>query len=137
MPTSLLSPFERENLIGSAQPMGRFHLGQACTGVSGKTRGSHGGNVDLDSPFTVIVLGVQAVLYETFLMRLVSLKEFILLYSKKICFDCAGSSLWQAGSSLQWVGFLQLRSVGFTYGRAQALQWAGQPVTGSPCGMRA
>lgn len=70
VPTSLLSPFERENLIGSAQPMGRFHLGQACTGVSRKIRGPHGGNVGLDSPFTEIVLGVFAVLYETFLMRL-------------------------------------------------------------------
>ena len=77
----------------------------------------------LDSPFTEIVLGVQTDLYEKLLMRLVSLKEFTLL--KKFFFDCAVSSLWQAGSLLQWVGFLELRSVGFTYGRAQALQWAG------------
>lgn len=41
--------------------------------------------------------GFQAVLYETLLMRLVSLKEFILLYSKKkICFDCSGLAVrWQ------------------------------------------
>ena len=123
MPTSLLSPFERENLIGSVQPMGRFHLGQDYTGVSGRTRGPQGTNMGLDSPFTEIVLGVQTDLYEKLLMRLVSLKEFTLL--KKFFFDCAVSSLWQAGSLLQWVGFLELRSVGFTYGRAQALQWAG------------
>ena len=60
--------------------MGRFPLGQACTGVSGRTRGPHGTNMGLDSPFTEIVVGVQAVLYEKLLMRLVSLKEFILLY---------------------------------------------------------
>ena len=60
--------------------MGRFHLGQDYTGVSGRTRGPQGPNMGLDSPFTETVLGVQTDLYEKLLMRLVSLKEFILLY---------------------------------------------------------
>ena len=60
--------------------MGRFHLSQDYTGVSGRTRGPHGPNMGLDSPFTETVLGVQTDLYEKLLMRLVSLKEFILLY---------------------------------------------------------
>lgn len=62
--------------------MGRFHLGQDYTGVSGRTRGPHGPNTGLDSPFIETVLGVQTDLYEKLFMRLVSLKVYFTLLKK-------------------------------------------------------
>lgn len=83
VPTSLLPPLERENLIGSARLMGWFLLGQVSTGVSGSSGKDKGATWykygPIDSPFTKIVVGVQAALYKMLLMRLTPSKEFCAL----------------------------------------------------------
>lgn len=63
----------RENLTGSAQLTGWFLLGPVSTGVSGSSgedkgapRYKHG---PIDSPFTNIVVGVQATLCKMLLVR--------------------------------------------------------------------
>ena len=64
VPTSLLPPLERENLIGSAQLMGWFLLGRVSTGVSGSSGQDKGATWHK---------------YKKLLMRLTPSKEFCAL----------------------------------------------------------